>query len=260
MTTRTEFIRRVTAALGYTGPPEHRRAMAYAARPGSEAARIVKRVRARTDADRSALLQQLITQGKPLNLTVIPKNGPGAVATSIAELAAQKVPEWDGPKSVAVWCHPLIDRLGLPEILAPLGIPVDAPPRAPDDLMQAHAPAPVRRRLASGFIGVTSADFCLAETGTLVMKTVPGHERSISLLPSLHVAVIDIGQIILNLAELYAVLRHDGQPPDHALTNCLTLISGPSKTADIELTMVHGAHGPRELHLFVITPPPVSIP
>jgi L-lactate dehydrogenase complex protein LldG len=37
------------------------------------------------------------------------------------------------------------------------------------------------------------------------------------------------------------------------LTNCLTLISGPSKTADIELTMVHGAHGPREVYLYVIT-------
>jgi hypothetical protein len=44
-----------------------------------------------------------------------------------------------------------------------------------------------------------------------------------------------------------------GKPPEWGLTNCLTLISGPSKTADIELTMVHGAHGPREVYLYVIT-------
>jgi len=49
-------------------------------------------------------------------------------------------------------------------------------------------------------------------------------------------------------------LKYEGKPPDWGLTNCLTLISGPSKTADIELTMVHGAHGPREVYLYVITP------
>ncbi|MFZ0611872.1 MAG: lactate utilization protein [Desulfobacterales bacterium] len=259
MTTRTEFINRVTAALASAGPTEHRRATAFAARPGSTAAQIVKRVRARTDADRLALLQQLVTQGKPLNLNVIPQDGPGAAA-AIAELAAQKVPEWNGQKSVAVWRHPVIDRLGLPEILAQQEVPVYSSYRTPSGPLHAQEPVPVHRRLESAFIGVTSADFCLAETGTLVMKTVPGRGRSVSLLPSIHVAVIEIGQIILNLAELYAVLKHEGKPPHHALTNCLTLISGPSKTADIELTMVHGAHGPRELHLFVITPPPAPTP
>jgi L-lactate dehydrogenase complex protein LldG len=67
------------------------------------------------------------------------------------------------------------------------------------------------------------------------------------------VAVIELNQIIRNLPELYACLKYVGKPPDWGLTNCLTLISGPSKTADIELTMVHGAHGPRELYLYVIT-------
>ncbi len=259
MTTRTEFISRVTAALGSARPIEHRRAKAIAARPGSGAARIVKRVRARTDADRSALLQQLIAQGKPLNLNVIPKDTSGDVAAAIASLVARTVPEWNGQKSVAVWRHPLIDRLGLPEILARQEVPVYSSCRTPSKPLPAKEPVPLHQHLEAGFIGVTSADFCLAETGTLVMKTMPGHERSVSLLPSIHVAVIELGQIILNLAELYAVLKHGCKPPDHALTNCLTLVSGPSKTADIELTMVHGAHGPRELHLFVIMPPAAVI-
>lgn len=260
MTTRKEFISRVAAALGSAGPPALRRTMALAAHPISGPSQLVQRVGTRTAADRSALLQQLTTQGKPLNLTVIPKEKPGDVAAAIAELVAHKVPEWDGQKSVAVWRHPLVDRLGLPEILAQQRVPVYSSYRTPGRPLPAKGPAPVHHRLASAFIGVTSADFCLAETATLVMKTGPGRERSVSLLPSIHVAVIEIGQIVLNLAELYAVLKQEGKPPHHALTNCLTLISGPSKTADIELTMVHGAHGPRELHLFVITPPPASMP
>lgn len=85
------------------------------------------------------------------------------------------------------------------------------------------------------------------------MKTVPGRDRSVSLLPSIHVAVIELNQIIRSLPERYAHLTDEGRPPTRRLTNCLTLISGPSKTADIELTMVHGAHGPREVYLYVIT-------
>jgi L-lactate dehydrogenase complex protein LldG len=96
-------------------------------------------------------------------------------------------------------------------------------------------------------------DFCLAENATLVLKTRPSQARAVSLVPSIHVAVIRLDQLLSNLGELNAALMRDpGQRPE-GLTNCMTLITGPSKTADIELVMVHGAHGPRELHIYVIT-------
>ena len=77
--------------------------------------------------------------------------------------------------------------------------------------------------------------------------------RCPSLLPSIHIAVVRLEQILSNLRELYTLLKWDPAEQSEGLTDCLTLISGPSKTADIEATLVHGAHGPRELHLFVLT-------
>ncbi|MBT4090523.1 MAG: LUD domain-containing protein, partial [Deltaproteobacteria bacterium] len=71
--------------------------------------------------------------------------------------------------------------------------------------------------------------------------------------PSIHMAVIELNQIIENLGEFYFLQKWDPIQKKEGLTNCMTLISGPSKTGDIELIMVHGAHGPCELHLFVIT-------
>ena len=71
---------------------------------------------------------------------------------------------------------------------------------------------------------------------------------------TIHVAVIELEQIIADLQELYVLLKKDPGEKADGLTNCMTFITGPSKTADIELTMIHGAHGPRELYLYVIAP------
>ena len=84
---------------------------------------------------------------------------------------------------------------------------------------------------------------------SLVMRTRPGQPRSVSLVPSIHIAVLRLDQIILDLKELYALVQSDAD----GLTNCMTFVSGPSKTADVEATMVHGAHGPREVYIYVMT-------
>ena len=76
---------------------------------------------------------------------------------------------------------------------------------------------------------------------------------SMAIVPSIHLAVIRLDQILSDLQELYALLRWDEKEWESGLTNYMSFISGPSKTADIEATMVHGAHGPREVHIFVIT-------
>ncbi|MDX2499995.1 MAG: LUD domain-containing protein, partial [Deltaproteobacteria bacterium] len=102
------------------------------------------------------------------------------------------------------------------------------------------------------YIGITSADYCMADTASLVMRTRPGQGRSVSLVPSIHIGVIYLEQIIWDLKELYALLSFDPDVRQEGLTNCMTFISGPSKTADVEATMVHGAHGPREVYVYVV--------
>jgi L-lactate dehydrogenase complex protein LldG len=93
----------------------------------------------------------------------------------------------------------------------------------------------------------------MADTASLVMRTRPGQARSVSLVPSIHIGVIYLNQIIRDLKELYALISFDPQMQLEGLTNCMTFISGPSKTADVEATMVHGAHGPREVYVHVIS-------
>lgn len=81
---------------------------------------------------------------------------------------------------------------------------------------------------------------------TIVQVTRPGRPRSTSLVPPIHIALLPFAHLLADLAEAYAMIR---QEPDLASWE---LISGPSKTADIEACMVHDAHGPRALHLLVL--------
>jgi len=66
--------------------------------------------------------------------------------------------------------------------------------------------------------------------------------------PSVHIAVLPLDRLVAELSEIYAHLEALDPMPA-----AVTFISGPSKTADIEAQLVHGAHGPREMHLFVVT-------
>lgn len=207
----------------------------------------------RTDAESRRLLDRLIAKAAPINLQVRPVADVGAAAAAIAQLVAETTPEWGDQKRLVAWTHPLIARLKLHEALARQDVTLDY--IAIEDPQKA-SPAErqsIRRRITDAYIGVTSADYCVAETGTLVIKNRLNQPRAVSLVPSIHVAVIELKQLVSDLKELYGLLQHDMDGNREGLTNCMTFISGPSKTGDIELVMVHGAHGPRALYLYVIT-------
>lgn len=195
-----------------------------------------------------ALLDRVIEAGERINLTVTVHADSRSAARGICRLAAASQPEWGDRKQIAAWNHPLIEDLNLTEALKETGIPVGFP-----DYTNGEDRDSQRQWIFDAYIGITSADFCLADSATLVLKTRPGQDRSISLVPSIHVAVIRLEQILGSLKELYYILGNDPGHAREGLTPCLTFITGPSKTADIEATMVHGAHGPREVHLLVVT-------
>lgn len=103
-----------------------------------------------------------------------------------------------------------------------------------------------REQFESLEAGLTSTRGAIAETGSLWLWPTPDEPRRLSLVPPLHIAVLDADAVEDTFFDV--IERHgwaDGMP-----TNAL-LISGPSKTADIEQTLAYGVHGPRELVVLV---------
>jgi L-lactate dehydrogenase complex protein LldG len=94
--------------------------------------------------------------------------------------------------------------------------------------------------------GVTDVDRAVAETGSLVVRARTGHGRGLSLVPPLHVAVVETTRIIADLVDLFAWLGSEG------VGTATTLITGPSKTSDIEMNLVVGVHGPMQVQVFLI--------
>jgi len=104
-----------------------------------------------------------------------------------------------------------------------------------------------RADLATAVVGVTGAQAGLAETGSLVLASGPGRSRLASLLPPIHVALLDRRLIVGSLADLVA--RRPALMTAGANVVCIT---GPSRTADIEHTLTRGVHGPREVHVILV--------
>lgn len=245
------FIARVRRALG--NPSRRENPFGAGGRGGAvdEGRRFGKR----GGADRGELIERLTAAAPTAGWCVTVLNDPQAAGARLAALVRERDTEWGNSKRVVAWDHPLIGEMRLPEALAPLGVPVSVT-EAVDAAADPAGAMTVRRRVEKAYVGVTSADFCVAESATLVMRTRPGHARSASLLPSIHVAVIRAEQIVADLSELYRRLEPFADGPYGGITNCMTFVSGPSKTADIEATLVRGAHGPREVHLYVIAEGP----
>jgi L-lactate utilization protein LutC len=95
-------------------------------------------------------------------------------------------------------------------------------------------------------VGITSAQAGIAETGTLVLDSSAERNRLVSLVPPIHIAILDASRIYLTLGETLAALQAGEE-----LSPAITFITGPSRTADIELTLTLGVHGPQELYVII---------
>ena len=96
--------------------------------------------------------------------------------------------------------------------------------------------------------GVSTALYGLADTGSVVLASSPDEPRARSLLPDVHVTLLREDRILPGLDELFAVLGDD-------LPSALAIVTGPSRSADIEQKLAVGVHGPREVHVVLISGP-----
>jgi len=106
------------------------------------------------------------------------------------------------------------------------------------------------RVLVEAHLGITCADYALADTGTLALISGGEQHRLISLLPPVHVCLLDPRHIFPSLNDLLAHL-HVAYETRGTLPQTLTCITGPSRTGDIEQTITLGVHGPRSLHVIL---------
>ena len=93
--------------------------------------------------------------------------------------------------------------------------------------------------------GVSTALYGLADTGSVVLASSPEEPRARSLLPDVHVTLLSEDRILPGLDELFAVLGDD-------LPSALAIVTGPSRSADIEQRLAVGVHGPREVHVVLL--------
>ncbi|MES2793980.1 MAG: lactate utilization protein [Planctomycetota bacterium] len=149
-------------------------------------------------------------------------------------------------RTALMWRHPVLEALGLEGWLQSRGIEVlvwDEMERLPADER--------REKTFAADFGITGVDWAVAETGSLAVCSRPGSRgRSVSLLPPLHAAILTPSQIVPDLFDLFRLLGVEHQ--EQGLPSNVTLITGPSKTGDIQLKLTTGVHGPGEVHAIVL--------
>lgn len=197
---------------------------------------LLAKIQSRNELDHQGLLETFKENGSPLKLHCHLASSPAEAAEVVIGIIESAETEFTEHKQVIQHDHPDLARLGLWKRLIGAAIPVHTTFRDDKEL---------REKTLESFIGITVADFGIADSATLVQLTHNGQPRSTSLLPSVHIGLLRKTDIVANLREAYCLLKRQNN-------SSMTFISGPSKTADIEAHMVHGAHGPKEMHVIIL--------
>lgn len=145
------------------------------------------------------------------------------------------------PRRVLLGSGHFIDPLGLRDRLTAAGVEVVAVNQLTGDT--------ARPAFFDADLGISGVDYLIAETGTAVVLARPDQPRSVSLLPPVHIAVAERSQLLPDLFDLFDRLGNGRADGPSALPSTMTLITGPSKTGDIELRLVTGVHGPGHVHV-----------
>jgi L-lactate dehydrogenase complex protein LldG len=190
-------------------------------------------VRAESERNRPELLRRFEAELKKVGGQFFAAADPQAACNYILNLAASC-----DARSAVGWRAEVVDEVGVAHALAAAGISFDLD-AGEDSFIE---------RAASAGIGISGVDYALADTGSLVVLAGEGRARSVSLLPPVHVALVKPEQVIAGLDDLFSLLSERGNP-----SSAIAFITGPSRTADIELTLVVGVHGPQQLHVVLLS-------
>jgi L-lactate dehydrogenase complex protein LldG len=170
-------------------------------------------------------------------------------AQYVTRLAEEK-----GAEVVVRWQSDLLDTLEIDDALQAVGTEVHVA-SPPSEAEAADRRQELRDLLARADLGLSGVDAVIAETGTLMLTAQPGQMRGVSLLPPVHIAVARTDQVVATFADALRTVRQSGEDMQQNLTSCISFVTGPSRTGDIELKLTVGVHGPGELHLVLLDEP-----
>jgi len=200
--------------------------------------------------DRRVLAAGFAREAGTVGTIVHEVEGLGAAISAVAAVLAATA---TSPRVVA-WPTPLARTVATAAVAATPGASlriVDDAATAPGDVADdlAAVRAATTDVVAAADVGITEAEYLVADSGTLVLRAA-GRARGVSLLPPVHVAVVACDRLVADLGAALAHLRATG-----ARDSCVTLVTGPSRTADIEKKLVVGVHGPCTLHVVLLACP-----
>jgi L-lactate dehydrogenase complex protein LldG len=144
--------------------------------------------------------------------------------------ALKKLVREENIRKAALWQTPMLIQLGVEHMLDRLGVTI-VPPGAG------------KWAIAECDLGVTEAECLLPETGTIVLGSSVEMPQTVSLLPRIHLALIRRDMLRTDMHQVFAEMKN---------SSYLVFITGPSRTADIELTTTLGVHGPKALFVWVL--------
>jgi hypothetical protein len=182
--------------------------------------------------DRTDWLDRLELELKALQARTFRAGDPGALKEILLSLCRDCPPE-----AIAREDRPWLEKLDL-------GFPIY---RAADGLLPGNGQW---KSLQGITVGITGVDYALAETGTLVLASGQSGGRGLSLAPRHHIALLPLEGILLSLDQFLD--RYPEEDGFLSQGSAVTFISGASRTADIELNLVLGAHGPKELSVITL--------
>jgi L-lactate dehydrogenase complex protein LldG len=192
----------------------------------------------RTDPPAADLMPRFVAELTTLGGVVHEATSPDAhtIARLVETIAAESL-----VKRALMWDDRWLPVPGLAAVLQAGGFTIDR--QLADDL----ASDARRAELATATIGITSAEAALSDTGSLVLVSGPGRGRLASLLPPVHIAIVERARMLRSLPDMLL-----DRPELATAGSNLVCITGPSRTADIEHTLSRGVHGPKEVHVILL--------
>ncbi|MCH7594351.1 MAG: lactate utilization protein [Chloroflexi bacterium] len=234
------FLERVRSALGRAaGPPEADSAthlFQSADQVAAEAESVRRDMRERADELLDAIAESAATAGWRVSRVASPEDA----ADVIARICAGA-----GIKTALRSDQSVFDAVPVDSVLAGAGVELRL---ATTDSLGSDGG--LRDAAFDVDAGITGVDYAIAETGTVVLHPRRGLSRLVSLAPGRHIAILNRGDVLPSLDELFTLER--AAFLDGTIEGSMNLISGPSRTGDIAATIVDGIHGPFEVYLVIV--------